>query len=98
MNISKTKNGDELVLKIEGRLDTNTSPELEKELDLMDGTEKVILDFENLEYLSSAGLRIILLIQKLTFANNGSLTIKNVNKTIKDVFNITGFSNLINVE
>lgn len=97
MQINKTVNGAELLLAVEGRLDTATAPQLEAELKTLDGVESLILDFAALEYLSSAGLRVLLAAQK-TMNKQGKMVVRNVNETIADVFEITGFANILTVE
>ena len=97
MKIDKNLEGNNLTITLEGRLDTNTAPDLEKEVESLDGIENLTFDFEKLEYISSAGLRIILALQKI-MNNQGSMTIKNVNDEVKEVFEITGFSDILTIE
>ncbi|MBQ4347543.1 MAG: STAS domain-containing protein [Firmicutes bacterium] len=98
MDINKTQEGTNLVLAVKGRLDTVTSPELEKEIkEGLGGITDLTLDFSELEYISSSGLRIVLLAQK-TMNKQGSMTIKNVNSVIMEVFEITGFVDILNIE
>lgn len=97
MKVDKKVSNGELIITLDGRLDTNTAPTLEKEVELLDGVEKLILDFENLDYISSAGLRIILTLQK-TMKKQGSMIIKNVKDEVKEVFEITGFSDILTIE
>ena len=97
MKIDKNLEGNNLTITLEGRLDTNTAPDLEKEVESLDGIENLTFDFEKLEYISSAGLRIILALQKI-MNNQGSMTIKNVNDKVKEVFEITGFSDILTIE
>ena len=98
MNIQQIRNGNELVLALEGRLDTVTAPELEAALkDALEGVEELILDFENLDYTSSAGLRVLLVAQK-TMSQQGSMKIRNVNEIIREVFDVTGFSDFLTIE
>ena len=92
----KIKNG-ELLIRLEGRLDTNTAPDLEKELNGLDKVTSLIFDFKNLDYISSAGLRIILSLQKV-MNNQGSMVIKNVKNEVREVFEITGLSDILNIE
>lgn len=98
MIITKTHNESLLTLTLEGRLDTTTAPELEAELQssLGDVTE-LILDFSKLVYLSSAGLRVILSAQKRMNAQ-GKMVIRHVNDTIMEVFEITGFVDILTIE
>lgn len=98
MQINKTKNDSNLTLALSGRLDTNTAPLLEAELgNGLDGVTDLVLDFANLEYISSAGLRVILSAQKEMNAR-GKMVIKNVCADIMDVFDITGFSDILTIE
>ena len=98
MTIEKQANGAELNIKLTGRMDTTTAPQLESELrSSLNGVEKLVLDFENLEYLSSAGLRVLLGAQKV-MNRQGSMVIRHVNDTIAEVFEITGFSDILTIE
>lgn len=96
MDINKTLNGESLVVELAGRLDTTTAPELEAALEL-DGIKDLALDFSNLEYISSAGLRVILAAQK-KMSSQGQMVVKNVNETIREVFEITGFIDILTIE
>jgi anti-sigma B factor antagonist len=100
MNITKTeaKNGAELTLSLEGRLDTTTAPQLEAELRSgLDNVQNLVIDMEKLVYISSAGLRVLLKAQKV-MNKQGKMTVKNVSQDIKDVFEVTGFDELLNIE
>lgn len=98
MQIRKIKNENELTLAVVGRLDTTTAPQLEAELkQSIGGVEKLVLDFGALEYLSSAGLRVLLSAQKV-MNRQGKMAIRNVNETINEIFEITGFSDILTVE
>ena len=98
MNIYKTNEGSVLNLSLEGRLDTTTAPQLEAELkNSLDGVTTLNFDFQNLEYLSSAGLRVILSAQK-TMNKQGSMVIRHVNETIMEVFEVTGFVDILTIE
>lgn len=97
MNIEKKQNGKELVLLLSGRLDTTTAPQLEEEIKKdIEGIENLTLDFKQLEYISSAGLRVLLLTQKM-MQRQGKLVIIHVNDTIQDVFDMTGFCNILTI-
>lgn len=97
MNITKQEQGDLLLVKPEGRLDTNTSKELEEALaPELDRFNALTLDFSELLYLSSAGLRVLLSVQKKMKGKKFSLT--NVNKNIMEVFEITGFVDFLTIE
>lgn len=98
MNIQKTVNGAALTVKVEGRLDTTTSPKLEEELrGSVEGVTCLVFDFEKLEYISSAGLRVLLAMQKI-MNKQGEMRIKNVSETVMEVFEITGFSDILTIE
>ena len=98
MTINKKEQGNELELAISGRLDTTTAPQLEAELkSSIDGVTALTLDFAELEYLSSAGLRVLLAAQKV-MNKQGSMVIRHVNETIMEVFEITGFSEILTIE
>lgn len=98
MTIEKTINGSAAVLKIAGMLDTETAPELEAFLDReLAGVDDLVLDFEELEYVSSAGLRVILNAQKLMNAA-GKMKIIHVNESIMEIFEITGFTSILTIE
>ena len=98
MVITKTTEENKLIVKVEGRLDTATAPELEQELnDAIDEAEELVFDLEGLEYLSSAGLRILLASQK-KMAAKGGMKVTNVNDVIMEIFEITGFSDILTIE
>ena len=98
MTISKERNENALALALEGRLDTMTAPELEKELkDSLDGVSELTLDFAGLDYISSAGLRVLLAAQKV-MNKQGSMKVTNVNETIMEIFEVTGFSDILTIE
>ena len=97
MTIEKTMNGTAVTLKIIGRLDTSTAPELEATVDgCIAGIRELVLDCEALEYISSAGLRVILKTQKQMQAQ-GSMKLVHVNETIMEVFDITGFTDILTI-
>lgn len=96
MHIEKQRNQNKLTLTLEGRLDTSTAPMLEAELSTMDGVTELVLDFAKLEYISSAGLRVLLATQKV-MNKQGSMVIKNVNEVIMDLFQITGFIDILTI-
>lgn len=98
MTIEKKLNAKELTLTLSGRLDTGTSPELEAEIrNSIDGIESLILDMSALDYLSSAGLRVLLYAQK-TMNKQGRMLVRNVNETISEIFEVTGFSDILTIE
>ena len=97
MTITKEQNGKDLTVAIEGRLDTITAPELETELKAsLDGVSKLTLDFSKLEYISSAGLRVLLSTQK-RMNTQGSMRVTNVNATIMEIFEVTGFNDILTI-
>lgn len=98
LNIGKTQDGKELVLALEGRLDTTTAPQLETEVKgSVDGIESLIFDFAKLEYISSAGLRVLLSTQKI-MNKQGSMVIKNSSEEVNEIFEVTGFSDILTIE
>lgn len=98
MEILKEKNDSTLILSLIGRLDTVTAPDLEAELDASaDDITELILDFEQLDYISSAGLRVLLAAQK-RMNRQGEMIVKNVNADIKEVFEITGFCDILTIQ
>ena len=98
MNIEKICNDTEVVLKVSGRLDTTTAPSLETAVaEAVASCECLVLDFAGLEYISSAGLRVILKAQKI-LAAKGGMKLLHVNETIMEIFEITGFSDILTIE
>ena len=98
MTIEKKINAEAVTLIVSGRLDTQTAPELEKELDsVLADIKELTFDFANLEYVSSAGLRVILKAQKAMNAQ-GSMKLTGVNDSIMEVFDITGFLDILTIE
>ena len=98
LNIEKKTDGTELGVSLTGRLDTTTAPELEKELkDSLDGVSALTLDFSGLEYISSAGLRVLLAAQKI-MNKQGEMKVAHVNETIMEIFEVTGFSDILTIE
>ncbi len=98
MTITKKQDGTALLIALEGRLDTTTSPDLEKELkEALPGVSELTLDLDKLEYISSAGLRVLLAAQK-TMSRQGKMKLVNVNEIIMEIFEITGFSDILTIE
>lgn len=98
LNIKTTKDGNKLEFALEGRLDTMTSPDLEAAIkENIDGVTELVFDFTDLAYVSSAGLRVLLSAQK-TMNANGSMVVKNVSDEIQEIFDVTGFSDILNIE
>ena len=100
MEIQKNQNGSVLCMMIEGRLDTVTAPLLSAELDSsLDGVNELLFDFEKLDYVSSAGLRVLLVSQKkMKEKENGKMVIKNVSASIMDIMKMTGFKDILTIE
>lgn len=98
MTINKQTDGTKLVLSLEGRLDTTTAPQLEGELKhSINGVEELVFDFAGLEYISSAGLRVLLSAQKV-MNRQGTMVIRHVNEVIQEVFDVTGFVDILTIE
>ena len=98
MKIEKTRDGNKLTIKLDGRLDTNTAPELEGELgEALSGVQELVFDFSDLKYISSAGLRLILSTQK-KMNQQGTLVIENVNDLIMEIFETTGFADVLTIK
>ena len=98
MTIEKKVNGNALEIALEGRLDTMTAPELEAELNQSLGSvDSRALDFSKLEYISSAGLRVLLSAHKVMSAKGG-MKVTNVNEIVQEVFEVTGFADILNIE
>lgn len=99
MKISKNIEGSKLTAVFSGRLDTMTTPEAEKELQgALDKITELVLDFEAIDYISSSGLRLLLSLQKQMNAKNGTMVIRNINETVSEIFEVTGFSDILTVE
>ncbi len=98
LNVNKRKENDKAFLALEGRLDTMTAPELEKELqEILGGLTGLTLDFDKLDYISSAGLRVLLSAQK-TMSRQGEMKIVHVKDTIMEIFEVTGFTDILTIE
>lgn len=98
MNIEMTQDGSALTVALEGRLDTRTAPELDAAMKgSIDGITELTFDLADLEYISSAGLRVLLSSQK-AMNKQGSMTVKNVNEPVMDIFEVTGFSDILTIE
>ena len=98
MTINTAKEGTALTVALEGRLDTTTAPELEAALnEALDGVEALTIDLEQLEYISSAGLRVLLSAQK-RMMKQGEMKVINPNEVVMDVFSLTGFDSILNIE
>lgn len=98
LNIEKKAQGRNLNIALEGRLDTTTAPDLEAIVrGELDGAEQLTFDFDKLEYISSAGLRILLAAQKI-MNKQGKMVVKNVSEEVKEIFEVTGFSDILTIE
>lgn len=98
MTITKNLNGTTLTLALEGRLDTTTAPQLEAEVkDSLTGVSELILDFTSLEYISSAGLRVVLSAQK-AMNKQGRMVVRGVNEYVMEVLEVTGFADILTIE
>ncbi len=98
MEIKKTLEGEKLTVAISGRLDTTTAPELEEALkESMDGISELVIDFTETEYISSAGLRVLLSAQK-TMNKQGSMVVTGVNDVIMEIFEVTGFVDILDIQ
>ena len=98
MTINKQSNGSTLTIALEGRLDTTTAPDLEKEIkSSLDGVNELNMDFAKLDYISSAGLRVLLSAQKL-MAKKGGMKVIHVNEMVMEVFEVTGFADILTIE
>ncbi len=98
MTVNKELNGSELVVSVSGRIDTTTAPTLEAEIkESLDGVQKLVLDIADVEYVSSAGLRVFLSTHK-TMLKQGGMVIKNVSESVKEIFEVTGFSDILTIE
>jgi anti-sigma B factor antagonist len=99
MTIDAEREQDKLTLRVKGRLETSTAPQLEKELgDKLKGLRVLVMDFASLDYVSSAGLRVLLSAHKYMQNQDGTMVVQGANKEIRDVFFLTGFSELLNIE
>lgn len=98
MTITKEKSADKLLVSLEGRLDTTTSPGFEAEIKPeLEGVKELTLDLSKLEYISSAGLRVLLVLHK-TMLKQGSMKITGVNETVYEILEMTGFSDILTIE
>ena len=97
MNIVKKLEGTKLTISVDGRLDTSTAPELDEELKAsLDGVEMLVMDFTNMEYISSAGLRVLLSAQKV-MNSQGEMIVTGANDTVMEIFDITGFTDILTI-
>lgn len=98
MTISEERKQDQLTLKVEGRLDTATAPQLERAAEgRLEGLQKLVLDFSNLDYISSAGLRVLLAFRRTMEEQEGTVVVIGANQDVREVFAITGFDNILDI-
>ena len=98
VDINKISDGAKLVVSVSGRVDSTTAPQFEEEIkSSIEGVTELVIDFKELEYISSAGLRVLLSTQK-TMMKQGSMVIKNVSEEVMDVFEVTGFVDMLTIE
>lgn len=98
MTITKTMENNKAIVAVEGWLDTNLSPQLGREIEALSDIESLILDFDKLEYIASAGLRIVILAYKKLKSMNGEFSIINVSSEVMDVFKLTGFDQNFDIQ
>ncbi len=98
LNINKDKKGTACTYFLEGRLDTTTAPQLEGDIkESIEGVESLVMDLSKLEYISSAGLRVLLSAQK-TMNKQGSMVVRNVRDEVNEIFDVTGFADILTIE
>ena len=98
LNIVKKQDGDTLTVKLDGRLDTNTAPDFQTEMEpLLNDISKLVLDFEKLDYISSAGLRVLLTFEQEMEEQEKTMEVTHVNDIIHDVFDVTGFLDILTI-
>jgi anti-sigma B factor antagonist len=98
LNIEKKAEGKNLTIVLEGRLDTTTAPKLEDEVkQSIDGVEELVFEIAKLEYISSAGLRVLLSAQKI-MSKQGKMIVRNASEEVKEIFDVTGFSDILTIE
>ena len=98
MDVKKEINEKNVLVRIKGRVYTNTSPLVENEITDIEKYENLVFDFEGVEYISSAGLRVLLSAQKRMNKVGGNMVIKNATQTVKDVFEVTGFIDILTIK
>lgn len=99
MTISEERKQDQLTLKVEGRLDTATAPQLERAAEgRLEGLQKLVLDFSNLDYISSAGLRVLLAFRRTMEEQEGTVVVTSVTENVREVFAITGLNKILNIQ
>lgn len=98
MIIKKKQENNKMIIELDGRLDTNTAPKLEEEVNnVLDNIENLEINMENLQYIASAGLRVLLSLHK-KIMKKGTMVIVGVNETVMEVFKVTGFSDILTIK
>ncbi|MBR1737624.1 MAG: STAS domain-containing protein [Firmicutes bacterium] len=98
MTINKVQENEKLTVELEGRLDTTTAPQLEAEIkSSLENVKELVFDIKKLEYISSAGLRVLLTAQK-TMNKQGKMTVTGASETVMEIFEVTGFVDILNIE
>ncbi len=98
LNIEKKQEGDTLTVKLDGRLDTNTSPVFQREVEpMLENISRLTLDFEKVDYVSSAGLRVLLTFEQELEEKNKQMELRHVNDTVHDIFEVTGFLDILTI-
>ena len=97
MTVNKEINGTSVLISVEGRLDTTTAPQLDEQIKPLDGVTELVIDFAKLQYISSAGLRVLLSAQKV-MSKQGSMKLINVSEAVMEIFDVTGFSDILVIE
>lgn len=99
MTINSSKKGGRLTISVSGRVDTNTAPEFEKKVkELLPDIREIVFDLKDMEYVSSAGLRVFLSLHKIMNGQGGSMVLTNVGETVMEVFEITGFTDILTIK
>lgn len=97
MELSLTKDGNKLICSIMGRIDTNSAPEILEKIDFTE-LKELVFDLEDVDYVFSAGLRVFLQAQKVMNANGGTMKLINLQPSVKEIFDIVGFSGIMDIE
>ncbi len=99
MTIDEVREQDQLTLIVGGRLDTATAPQLERAAEgRLEGLQKLVLDFSDLEYISSAGLRVLLAFRRIMDKQKGTVVVTSVTENVREVFAITGLNKILNIQ
>ena len=99
LTVNKTKDGEKMTAELIGRVDVMTSPQFEKEvMSDLDGINELVLDLRKLQYISSAGLRVIVMLQQTISSKKGNMTLRNVSEGVLDILTATGLTDVLNIE